>query len=156
MDSLALHKAFVEGNVEAIRTLLGDPPDFPNTEGPDWLGNLLTYAIFWSPVETVRTLLELGADAAYEADDGFPPLIATVDRRPRDGADERVEVLRLLLQHGADPNRHGMNDGTALHQVVWKREGWSDVADAVRVLLQRRRSPPENAHRRLQIPPRGC
>jgi uncharacterized protein len=28
-----------------------------------------------------------------------------------------------------------MNDGTALHQVVWKREGWDDHPEAVRVLL---------------------
>jgi len=136
MDSLALHNAFVTGNIDAICALLGNPPDFPNTQGPDWLGNLLTYAVYWSPVDTVRTLLEMGADATFEADDGFPPLIATTDRRPRDGVDERVEVLRLLLLHGADPNLHGMNDGTALHQVVWKREGWDDHLDAVRVLLE--------------------
>ena len=136
MNDLALHNAFVAGDVETIRKLLGDPPDFPNNEGPDWLGNLLTYAIYWSPVETVRALLEMGADAAYEADDGFPPLIATTDRRPRDGVDDRVQVLRLLLEHGADPNRQGMNDGTPLHQVVWKREAWPDHADAVRVLLE--------------------
>jgi hypothetical protein len=49
VSSLALHDAFVEGDIDAIRALLGGPPHFPNTEGPDWLGNLLTYAIYWSP-----------------------------------------------------------------------------------------------------------
>jgi ankyrin repeat protein len=135
-DSLAIHNAFVRGDIESVRTLLGNPPDFPNTEGPDWLGNLLIYAIFWSPLETVRTLLALGIDATYEADDGFPPLIAVIDRNPRDGRDDRVAITRLLLEHGANPNLHGMNDGTALHQLVWKREAWPDHLEAARVLLE--------------------
>jgi ankyrin repeat protein len=134
-DSIALHEAFVRGDIDAIRSLLGDPTEFPNNVGPLWLGNTLVYAIYWSPLATVRELLELGADANYEADDGFPPLIAATDRRPRDGVDDRAAVIGVLLEHGADPNVRGMNDGTPLHQVVWKREGWPGHLDAARVLL---------------------
>jgi len=50
--------------------------------------------------------------------------------------DERVEVLRLLLEHGADPNERGVNDGTPLHQIVWKRDGWPDHLKAARLLLE--------------------
>lgn len=135
-QALELHDAFVRGDVAAIRSLLGDPPGFPNSETPDWLGDVLTYAVYWSPLAAIEELLELGADARRDPGDGFPPLIAATDRRPRDGRDERVEVMRLLLAHGADPNVQGMNDGTPLHQVVWKRDGWADHLEAARVLLE--------------------
>lgn len=29
-----------------------------------------------------------------------------------------------------------MNDGTPLHRVVWKRDGWADHLEAARVLLE--------------------
>jgi len=74
----------------------------------------------------VGALLVLGANPRHDPGDGFPPLIALTDRRPRDGVDERVEIMHLLLEHGANPNLRGMNDGTPLHQIVWKREAWPD------------------------------
>jgi ankyrin repeat protein len=130
-----LHGAFVRGDVAAIRGFLGNPPDFPNTRTPLWLGDVLVYAIYWSPLATVRELLELGADPNSPTDDGFPPLIAATDRRPRADRDDRVEVIRLLLEYGADPNVRGLNDGTPLHQVVWKRAAWPAYLEAVSVLL---------------------
>lgn len=134
--AFALHEAFVAGDVSRIRALLGEPEDFPNSPGPDWLGDLLIYAIYWSPLSTIEELLALGADACVEVDDGFPPLIAATDRDSKAERDDRVEVVRLLLQHGADPNVRGLNDGTSLHHVVWKHQGWSAHLDAVRVLLE--------------------
>jgi len=133
--ALELHDARSSAATLRRSSLFGDPPDFPNSETPDWLGDVLTYAVYWSPLAAVEELLELGADARHDPGDGFPPLIAVTDRRPRDGRDERVEVMRRLLAHGADPNVQGMNDGTPLHQVVWKRDGWADHLDAARVLL---------------------
>ena len=41
-SSLELHEAFVQGDVAAIRVLLGDPAGFPNSPTPDWLGGVLT------------------------------------------------------------------------------------------------------------------
>lgn len=130
-----IHQAFVDGDVSTIRLALGSPPDFPSTKGPDWLGDVLTYAIYWSPIETVRELLALGADANVDTGDGFPPLIAATDRQPRHGTDDRCEVIELLLEHGADPNVRGMNDGTPLHQAVWKHATWPSHRRAVGLLL---------------------
>jgi uncharacterized protein len=130
-----LHEAFVRGDVDAIRAALGSPPGFPNSQGPDWVGNLLVYAIYWSPLPAVRSLLDLGADATYEGNDGFPPLVAVIDRRSQGGIDDRVEVIRLLLERGADPNLRGVNDGTPLHQVVWKRDRWPASVEAARTLM---------------------
>jgi uncharacterized protein len=136
LDDLAVHRAFVDGDIAEIRNLLGAPADFPNAPGPGWLGDILTYAIYWSPLETVRELLELGAEPNVDPGDGFPPLIAVTDRDPRDGLDLRGEIMRLLLEHGANPNVQGMNDGTPLHQIVWKREGWSAHMEAASILLE--------------------
>lgn len=135
MDDLALHQAFIVGDVGEIRRLLGSPPDFPNAPATDWIGNVLGYAIYWSPITTIAELLALGADPNFDPGDGFPALIAVTDRQARAGTDDRTEIIRLLLEHGANPNVQGMNDGTPLHQVVWKREGWPDHIRAVETLL---------------------
>lgn len=65
-DGLELHEAYVRGDVEAVRGLLGDPPDFPNCRGPRGLGEIvLEYAIYHSPIAFVETLLDLGIDPVY-------------------------------------------------------------------------------------------
>lgn len=124
--STLLHEAFVRGDLDEVRRLLGDPEGFPNGVTPEWLGDVLTYAVYWSSLETVRALLELGADPNVDEGDGFPPLIAAFDRR----ADDRVDVMRLLIRHGAALDVHGMNDGTPLHHAVWH-----DNIEAARLLI---------------------
>ena len=62
-NSLAIHDAYKRGNLESLRKLLGDPPDFPNCQGPLGVGEIvLEYAIYHSPLSFIKKLLELGAD----------------------------------------------------------------------------------------------
>jgi ankyrin repeat protein len=124
-----LDAAYRAGDVAALKAALGWPEDFPNCSQPAAfaLGDVpLASAIPLSPLGFVRTLLELRADPNYEAADGFPSLFAAIDA-PRD---DRSALLELLLRHGARPDQRGVNDGTALHFAVWRR----DLA-AVRLLL---------------------
>ncbi len=110
--SIAIHEAYVKGDLEALRRLLGNPPDFPNTRGPRGIGgNVLEYAIYWSPLDFIRTLLELGANPNYPDHAGFPSLIAAL---ATERADKR-EILELLLAFGADVNERGVNGYTPLH-----------------------------------------
>ncbi len=78
---------------------------------------MLQVALGWAPLETIRELLDAGADPNFQPmDDGFPSLIG---------------VLALLLEHGGDVHRRGLNDWTALHFAAA-----ADDADAVTMLLE--------------------
>lgn len=127
-----LHAAFLRGDLPAVRRLLGDPPGFPNVDMDGCGTPVLFYALFHAPLETVRRLLEQGADADAPANDGFPALFCAIDSDRTD----RVERVRLLLDHGADVMRRGVNDYTPLHQAATR-----DHADVVELLLARGADP---------------
>lgn len=137
---LKIHDAFCRGDLEALRLAVGDPALVPNGQMPLAIGPCLVYAIYHSPLPFVRTLLELGADPNADDHSGFPPLIAALScSHPRPGSTGRSDVpalITLLLDHGADPNQHGINDYTPLHMAVAERN-----AEAVRLLLARGADP---------------
>ena len=117
-----------------LRAAVDDAAAVPNGIMPMGIGSCLVYAIYHSPLDFIRTLLELGADPNAPADDGFPPLIAALTcTRDVAGGPRRTDVdaiVRLLLASGADPNQRGINDYTALHMAVAERN-----ALAVQLLL---------------------
>lgn len=111
-NAIALHEAYLRGDLEALKRLLGDPPDFPNCRGPQGVGErILEYAIYHSPQPFIRTLLERGADPNYQDHAGFPSLIAALSSDRTD----RYQLIELLLAFGADIQEHGVNDWTPLH-----------------------------------------
>ena len=117
-----------------LRAAVDDAAAVPNGIMPMGIGSCLVYAIYHSPFEFIRTLLELGANPNAPADDGFPPLIAALTcTRDVAGGPRRTDVdaiVRLLLAYGADVNQRGINDYTALHMAVAERN-----ALAVQLLL---------------------
>ena len=118
-DLIAIHEAYKRGDLEKLKALLGNPPDFPNCRGPRGAGEIvLEYAIYHSPVSFLRALLELGADPNYEESAGFPSLIAALSSdRP-----ETYEIAELLLAFGADVQQRGLNDYTPLHVAAGKND----------------------------------
>jgi uncharacterized protein len=112
-DMIELHEAYKRGDLETVRALVGDPPDFPNCPGPFGVGEIiLEYAIYHSPLAFIRRLLELGADPNYQDAAGFPSLIATLSCGERK---DMCDILTLLLDFGADIQQRGVNDYTPLH-----------------------------------------
>ena len=118
----AIEHAFVNGDLARLRAAVDEPSAVPNGLMPIEIGSCLVFAIYRSPLSFIRTLLELGADPNAPVDDGFPPLIAALScAQAHPGSTPRtdlVEVLRLLLSFGADPDQRGINDYTPLHMAV--------------------------------------
>jgi ankyrin repeat protein len=133
IDALRLHEAYRRGDVDGVKAALGDPPDFPNCRGPRGMGeNVLEYAIYHSPLAFIRRLLDLGADPNYGHHAGFPSLIAALSA---DRAD-RQDLLKLLLDYGADTAQRGVNDYTPLHYAAA-----TDNVPAIELLLARGADP---------------
>ncbi len=111
-DAIVIHEAYKRGDLEALKAALGDPPDFPNSRGPQGAGEIiLEYAIYHSPLPFIRTLLDLGADPNFQDGAGFPPLFAALStNRP-----DKCDLVRLLIFFGADIQQRGINDYTSLH-----------------------------------------
>ena len=131
----AIDDAYRNGDLAALLKALGDPADFPNGLHPyeTGLDGLpLEYAIYWSPLAFIQTLLEQRADPNYPGRNGFPSLMAAIST---DRAD-KLEILRLLLAHGADVQQRGVNDWTPLHYAVSR-----DDATAVKLLLAHEADP---------------
>ncbi len=126
-DPLSIHEAYRRGDLEKLRALLGDPPDFPNCRGPEGVGGIiLEYALYHSPLGFVRTLLELGADPNYQDHAGFPSVIAALSAaRP-----DRYALIEILLAAGADIQERGVNDWTPLHYAAA-----TDDLQAIELLL---------------------
>lgn len=126
----AAEAAAAQADMAAFRAALGDPPGFPDCVlDIGFLGcadRPLDIAIRCAPPGFVAALIAAGADPRAEAADGFPPLFQAIDAPRAD----RHAVLAVLLAHGADPGQRGLNDGTALHHAVARR----DIL-AVRMLL---------------------
>jgi uncharacterized protein len=121
-----IRDAFLNGDLDALRVAVDDPSAIPNGQMTLTIGSCLVYAIYHSPLAFIRSLLDIGADPNAPANDGFPPLIATLScARDSPGSMRRTDVddvLRLLLSRGADPNQRGINDYTALHMAVAERQ----------------------------------
>ncbi len=138
--SLRAHHACEQGDLAALLDGLDHPADFPNCRDLPALGEgfLLAYLIYWSPLPFIDTVIRLGADPNYPADDGFPAVIAALSsERP-----EKYAVVQLLLDRGAHVNARGINDWTPLHWAVAHRDVRASRVDeavfVMRILLGRR------------------
>ena len=129
-----IHEAFVAGDMAEVRAALDDPEGFPNSWAGLGIGLPLVYAIYWSPLEFVRALLDAGADPSGDESNGFPPIMAALSMLQRTPGskvrDDVPRVVELLLERGSDPNQRGINDYTPLHYLA----GRGDVA-LIRLLL---------------------
>jgi uncharacterized protein len=114
--------AFRNGDLEALRASVDERDCVPNGPMPLAVGPCLEYAIYHSPIHFIRTLLEIGADPNPQNHAGFPPLIAALScSHPQPGfpgRNDTLDIIKLLLTFGADPNQRGINDYTALHMAV--------------------------------------
>ncbi len=96
-------------NIGDLSDYLDKNPEVVNDASPDGSTPLLNAAVF-GDVETVKLLLDKGADVNAMTDWGTPLYMATLN--------EKTEVVKLLLEHGADPNIPKRTGSTPLHAAI--------------------------------------
>jgi ankyrin repeat protein len=109
---LDVFEAAAVGRADRLEALLDDDPSLANAWAQDGF-QPLGLASFFGQVETVRLLLERGAEVNSPSrnDMKVMPLhsaAATGD------PEARYEIAALLLAHGADPNARQQDDYTPL------------------------------------------
>jgi ankyrin repeat protein len=116
----AIDYAFRAGDFEGLRRALGGAERWVDEKMPFelGLGHPLEYAIYWSPVTFIEKLIKAGSDPNYEDDGGFPSIIAALSTNRGD----KMEIVQVLLKHGANPDCRGVNDWTPLHYAVTIRD----------------------------------
>ena len=94
----------------------------PRRVGPEFTGgmNALLYAAREGHMETVRLLVEGGANVNVQSADKFSPLVEAI-------VNAHFDLAMYLLEHGADPNLATVSGMTALYAVVdsqWAPHAW--------------------------------
>ena len=92
-----------EGSLEKIKDLY-DSKKVKKDEVDDNNVTALRFAAQFNHPEIVRYLLDIGSSTKIKAKDGIDPLLSVVEKR-------HVEVARMLLEAGANPNNAHSKDG---------------------------------------------
>jgi uncharacterized protein len=104
---LTIFEAAATGHTERVQELLRDDPSLANAFGDDGF-HPLGLACFFGRVDTARVLLEHGADVnALSRNERIrTAAIHAAAASNEEGTDEttRYELVKLVLDHGADPN----------------------------------------------------
>jgi ankyrin repeat protein len=130
--AVRLMNALREGDVPALRKLLRDDRGAVNLKAAGGSTPLM-YAAIYGDADTVRMLLEAGADPNLRNEAGATALLWAVDD---------LDKTRLLLKAGADANSRSSDGRTPLLAAT----GRVGCAEVVKLLLDHGANPSATAH----------
>jgi cytochrome c len=133
-----VHEAAATGDTERLRALLDHDSRLVNAWSPDG-AQPLHFAAFFGHVDACRLLVERGADVDEHASgfNGVAPVNSAAANvaKPNEVC---TEIVRLLLDAGADPAATQGGGSTALHTAAF-----AGNADLARLLVGRGLDPDE-------------
>src|SRR2546423_6745774 len=113
---LTVFEAAAAGDLAHVREIVARDPAQANATAPDGYSPL-GLAAFFKRRDVVRYLLEAGADPRIASrQGGFTPLHSAV---ATDAGAVDTEIVRMLLDKGADANARSQSGSTALHTVAF-------------------------------------
>jgi uncharacterized protein len=113
---LDVFEAATAGDAKRIAALVDADRSLANAVARDGYSPL-GLASFFKRRDVVKVLLERGAKPSTPSrDQGFTPLHSAV---ATDAGDATAEIVRLLLDAGADPNAKSKEGGTPLHSAAF-------------------------------------
>lgn len=117
-----VHRLAAEGDVDGLRRMLDDDPSLVSLPDDEWKALPIHWASFGGSAETVRFLLERGADTASMDGDGNVPVDFAFMRGGED-------ALLQLVESGADLSRVDRDGLTPLVRAAWL--GWTRAVEAM-------------------------
>ena len=111
----ALHVAIHLDHADMARLLLLNGASYVNSRMGTNGYSILHTASFWGHIDIIEDLLKKGADTEAKDHKGVTPLMVAVMFR-------KVEVIKCLLEYGANPNgKAGTDKMTCLYRVLDKK-----------------------------------
>lgn len=99
------------------------PYESDSCYGSPWI----VHAVSSGSLKSVKWMIEKGVNLQHIGTDGYPPVISCIEVEGK----EKYQVLRLLIDAGADINERGINGWTPLHLAAVR-----DDEASMRILLE--------------------
>jgi len=110
-DYAYIVEALQSGDIATLEEIAQIEANFPQGKDPVTGRAWVINAIDLGSIEAIEWMLSQGVKLNFVDEEGYSPVLSAIDRTKAD----RYKVLRLLLEHNADPNLQGINDWSATH-----------------------------------------